>query len=67
MSGYDHYQRAQNVLSNMIRSEQSVAEAQVHATLALVAVVAEAGGLIRSDALGLSPWARAIHGAVRKP
>lgn len=39
------------------------AEAQVHATLALAAATAEAGGLVKAEQFtGLSPWGRVLEG-----
>lgn len=73
MSGPEHYKRAQEMLREAEEiqsdsgpgcgSEEVIAAAQVHATLALAAATAEAGGLVKAESLsGLSPWAQVLNG-----
>lgn len=40
MTGPEHYRKAERLLRNEYRTDRSIAEAQVHATLALAAATA---------------------------
>lgn len=40
MTGPEHYRKAENLLRDEYRTDRSIAEAQVHATLALAAATA---------------------------
>ncbi|MFI6103215.1 hypothetical protein [Streptomyces sp. NPDC051310] len=43
MTGPEHYRKAERLLRDEYRTDRSVAEAQVHATLALAAATRDAG------------------------
>ena len=64
MRGHAHYKQAEYLLADARRQEMdmvpaTLAEAQVHATLALVAVIAETG-IDRLHAYPQSPWGKAV-------
>jgi hypothetical protein len=70
MTGPEHYTQAEELLGfteNVERGTQTetslLAEAQVHATLALAAAVAASGGLVTDGTMGPTAWARAAGGA----
>ena len=64
MKGPAHYKQAEYLLATARRQDNemapaTVAEAQVHATLALVALIAETG-IDRLHAYPQSPWGKAV-------
>jgi hypothetical protein len=78
MTGPEHYREAERLAKQAnhwtygdggdpVVGAALAAEAQVHATLALAAAAAEAGGLVTAgDITGeLSPWGRALGGGAR--
>jgi hypothetical protein len=71
MTGSEHYREAERAIAHARElqsdngpgcgSEEVLAEAQVHATLALAAATAEAGGLACKTSGGQSPWHAALN------
>lgn len=61
MTGPQHYREAERLLNG---TPEEIAEAQVHATLALAVATAEAGSLVWKVPTP-SDWHRAIHGEGR--
>ena len=64
MKGPAHYKQAEHLLAAARRQDNemapaTLAEAHVHATLALVAVIAETG-IDRLHAYPQSPWGKAV-------
>ncbi|MET9704892.1 hypothetical protein [Streptomyces griseus] len=59
MTGPEHYREAERLLKDEYRTAQSIADAQVHATLALAAATALPPG-VNSPARGA--WVAAVHG-----
>lgn len=58
MTGPEHYREAERLLKDEYRTAQSIADAQVHATLALAAATALTPG-VNSPARGA--WVSAVH------
>nr|WSX48854.1 hypothetical protein OG409_07785 [Streptomyces sp. NBC_00974] len=61
MTGPEHYREAERLLRDEYRTDRNVAEAQVHATLALAAATADQPALEPADSLMRRAW-RAVTG-----
>ena len=71
MIGPEHYLEAEQILAEAKDADSDADRAdielylrfaEVHATLALAAATADAGGLVKNEQLtGLTPWAKAVR------
>ncbi|MFF9554544.1 hypothetical protein ACF1DY_01750 [Streptomyces albus] len=68
MTGPEHYREAERLLRDQYRTAQSIAEAQVHATLALAAATALVDETPRSDSHSeYRAWAEVAGSDYRAP